>query len=56
LGGVLANAIKTSAPKSTPSLSRGEKQILHDQPLQIGGAYCLCGAKQDAAESNDKDH
>jgi hypothetical protein len=55
-GGVLANPIKTSAAKSTPSVSRGENEILLDQPLQIVGAFCLWGAKQDAAESNDKHH
>jgi hypothetical protein len=50
----LAIAIKTSAAKSTLSLSSGEKEILRDQPLQIDSAYCLWVAKQDDAESNDK--
>jgi len=54
--GVLAIAIKTSAATSSPSLSSGEKQILHNQPLQIAGTCCLWGAKQDTAESNDKHH
>jgi len=55
-GGVLAIPIKPFAAKSTPSVLSGEKQILHDQPLQISGAFCMWGAKQDAAESNDKYH
>jgi hypothetical protein len=48
----LAITIKISAAK-VRLLYQAAKNVLHDQPLQIAGAYCLWGAKQDAAESND---